>query len=557
MTSDSIIDSSAEVIRTPNGYCPMAVSQISNIQQLSPDDYITEQSKDEECRAAKLYLESGKKNFDVSTLGSLKRYRKHLHIVQDVLKWKNKYVVPHSLRKSILELCHDHPMSGHFAIERTHQRFKNNYFWPGAPTDVLNYVNNCQKCNEFNPPRNQYIKVPLQPIETSCRFEMVCYDIAGPFLPKTVRGNCYVLIIVDHFTHWPEFVALTDTTAPTIATALFDNWCCRYGTPYRFHSDGANNVHGEVVKELCKNFGMQKSKSSRLHPQGDGMAEIYVKQLKSCVQKQVEKNGENWDLFLQATAFAIRSNIAYNTKVSPAELIFGEKLTQPIDNIMSDKPRTFNQKQGSEFAQELKSRIQSSTKIVNEHLLKSREQMKKAYDKDTTFSPFSVGDTVMLWKPYKRKGISGCFQPKWHGPWKILKFTGRSNSNCKIVECGKPTNKLNVHVNQLKLVKDYEKIHTQHNTKQYINNNRLNNNNKLNKTKSCPTSQSGGMDNVDPFLHYLDDFEDEDVQLERPVQPVQGHPQINEAWVAIDVNNIIPGGRVRNRLDYNVLAGNS
>ncbi len=111
---------------------------------------------------------------------------------------------------------------------------------------------------------------------------------------------------------------------------------------------------------------------------------------------------------------------------------------------MDDNPRTYNQKQGSAFAKELKSRVKSSENIVNEHLVDTRKQMKKMYDKDTKPSPFSIGDTVMLWKPYKKKGVSGCFQPKWHGPWSIIKFTGNMNTNCKITNCGDPTNKLNV-----------------------------------------------------------------------------------------------------------------
>ena len=44
----------------------------------------------------------------------------------------------------------------------------------------------------------------------------------------------------------------------------------------RLHSDGAPNVHGEVMNELCKLIGTVKSKSSRLHPQG---AESTVKPL--------------------------------------------------------------------------------------------------------------------------------------------------------------------------------------------------------------------------------------------------------------------------------------
>ena len=54
------------------------------------------------------------------------------------------------------------------------------------------------------------------------------YDFAGPFLPVTIRGNRY-LIIVDHFSHWPEFIALPNAEATTVARALFDNWFCHYG----------------------------------------------------------------------------------------------------------------------------------------------------------------------------------------------------------------------------------------------------------------------------------------------------------------------------------------
>ena len=106
------------------------------------------------------------------------------------------------------------------------------------------------------------------------------------------------------------------------------------------HSDGARNVHGSVMIELSKILGVDKSKSSRLHPQGDGMSESFVKQLKRCVQKQVDENGTNWDLFLHATAFAVRSNMIYNSKISPSELIIGSKLAQPIDDAVAGKPIT-------------------------------------------------------------------------------------------------------------------------------------------------------------------------------------------------------------------------
>ena len=59
-----------------------------------------------------------------------------------------------------------------------------------------------------------------------------------------------------------------------------------------------------------------------------------MKQLKNCVQKQVEANGSNWDLYLHATAFAVRTNETYNSKMSPSEMIIGSKLVQPLENAI-------------------------------------------------------------------------------------------------------------------------------------------------------------------------------------------------------------------------------
>ena len=121
----------------------------------------------------------------------------------------------------------------------------------------------------------------MKPIESSERFQTVCYDIAGPFMPITPRGNKYALILVDHFTKWPEVVALPDIQVPTIARAIYDQWCCRYGPMTSLLSDGCPNVDGHIIRELCLLLGIGKSKSSHLHPQGDGLSESLDKVLKS------------------------------------------------------------------------------------------------------------------------------------------------------------------------------------------------------------------------------------------------------------------------------------
>ena len=439
--------------------CLSRMHSVTSLEELQPDFSMASirdlQSKDQYIKAAIEYASSDKKDFDVSRLGLLKPYRSNLSMSQDgILQWRNCTVVPEELRGSVLRLCHDHPSSGHFAIDRTWTRLRECYFWPDAKQDVTNWVKSCKICASFNPPPQGYHKDQLQPIQSSERFELVCYDLAGPFMPASRDGFKYALILVDHFTKWPEVVPLKEISAPTIARAIHDQWICRYGIMQRLHSDGASNVHGSVMQEVAKILGIGKSKSSRLHPQGDGISEAMVKQVKSCVQKQVDQYGRNWDLYLQSAVYAIRSSVNNSTKVTPAELILGAKLSLPTRLLCSESSKQLVEqsaahhvKQAQAFACDVGKRLKNSFADVRNTLNKSRERMKNQYDKNTSKHHYKINDTVMLWNPPQKKGISRCFQPKWSGPWTITHLVG--DLNCKLInQCGKvsPT----VHVNQLK-----------------------------------------------------------------------------------------------------------
>ena len=255
----SEFDYEVQHIRSKNNGISDCLSRIHSINvlfELKPEtslnDLKTAQSQDPHLHAAINYLAANRRYFDVKLLGPLARQRKKLYVSSDgILYWKQCVVIQQQLRSSVLQLCHNHLSSGHFGIDRTWARFSNTYYWPNAKDDVTNWIKSCETSNAFNPPTGGYHKAPLQPIESSNCFELVCYDLAGPFMPTTPHGNTHTLILVDHFTKWPEVISLPDTNASTTARAIYDQWICRFGVIKQLHSDGAPNVHGYLMQDVC------------------------------------------------------------------------------------------------------------------------------------------------------------------------------------------------------------------------------------------------------------------------------------------------------------------
>ena len=273
-------------------------------------------------------------------------------------------------------------------------------------------------------------------------------------MPSSSRGNIYALILVDHFTKWPEVLSLPDSKETTIAHAIYELWICGYGLMQRLHRDGAQNVNDCVIHELCFILGIGKSKSSHLHPQDDGLSEAVVKIVKSCVQKHVDTIRKDWNLHLQSSVYVICTSLTKSTGFSPAELIFGTSLKTPIELLATTDPKELqippqhhHQKQAQQFASALGSQLQQSFTNVQGQLFRCRQQMKQQYNKRTTQHHFKVGDSVMLWTPYKSMRVSHCCQPNWSGPWIVTKLIGPVN--CKLQNsAGKETQ--TIHVNHLK-----------------------------------------------------------------------------------------------------------
>ena len=114
---------------------------------------------------------------------------------------------------------------------------------------------------------------PLQTINVGIRFSKVAADILAPVARAKASGAKYILVLTDFFTKYVVCVPPERTTAEDVNRAIVENWVLTFGAPDCLHTDQGTNFCSELLLEVCKIFGIEKTRTSPYHPQGNDMAE--------------------------------------------------------------------------------------------------------------------------------------------------------------------------------------------------------------------------------------------------------------------------------------------
>lgn len=147
---------------------------------------------------------------------------------------KTRVVPPPQDRASLVIKAHDG--LGHFGVTRTVAALQTDYYWCTLRQEVKTYIKGCEPCDKVRAAFTQRER-QLHPLVIRGLFFRWNVDLAGE-LPKTRRGNKYVLIMVEHFSKWIELIPIPDRQSETIARAFLVHVLCRFGAPAEVVSDG-------------------------------------------------------------------------------------------------------------------------------------------------------------------------------------------------------------------------------------------------------------------------------------------------------------------------------
>ena len=235
-------------------------------------------------------------------------------------------VLPHSLKRKVLEKFHDDPSSGHLAFLRTYLKVSAFYYWPDMRKEIKRYCETCETC-VANSKSN--LKTLLHPIELATEpFQIVGIDFLGPIKPASPKGNSCILVITDYFSKWVEAVALPDQRALTTVDAFHSTITQRHGPPKVIISDRGSNFTSKLFSAYCEKLHIQHRFTTAYHPASNGETERFNRTLISMLRKILQDGHHvEWDDMLGDVCFAYRSSVHIVPLRLPATCYMGETQT--------------------------------------------------------------------------------------------------------------------------------------------------------------------------------------------------------------------------------------
>ena len=329
-------------------------------------------------------------------------------------------LAPLTFRKEIMEMAHQGVFGGHSGARRTLDKIMQSFIWPRIYADVQRYCRSCDACQKTSSKGKQN-KVPLV---TTPHIEepmsRVVVDLIGP-LPRSDKGDKYILTLVDYATRFPEAKALSGITAEQVSEALPEIFS-RLGIPKEIISDQGTQFTGELMREVS---GLLKTKqifTSFYHARANGLVERFNGVLKNMLRRTAFNNLKTWDRHIAPLLFAYRETPQASTGFSPFELVFSHKVKGPLDIL---KDLWTGEVDGEvkftyEYVVNMRERLQDAVELANEHLGEAKTRQKKYYDQGAKQRTFREGDKVLILLPTEANKL----KMAWKGQYEALDQVG-------------------------------------------------------------------------------------------------------------------------------------
>ena len=319
-------------------------------------------------------------------------------------------------RKEIVLKNH---LLGHFQVNTTLDRIKENYYWKNMVKDIERVVKECQTCQRHQ--KQIASNHPAIALEVNGIFDRIGIDLVFG-LPGSEEGYKGLLVITEYLTKYPYVKPIKSKTAKEIAENLLE-YISIFGAPKTILSDQGTEFNNKIVDTLINGLGVEHKVTSAYNPRTNGMTERFNQTFVESLRKFTENDQVNWTKWIPFVLMSYRSRKHTTTGFSPFELMFGRKMNQfeiknteeEIDNTAKLTQRSIEIKKLVETAiPDTKNNISEKQKIQKENQNKNNKVVTELLE---------IGTRVLI----KNDGIIGKLDPRYKGPYKIMRVTKNKN----------------------------------------------------------------------------------------------------------------------------------
>ncbi|GJW49292.1 reverse transcriptase domain-containing protein [Tanacetum coccineum] len=285
----------------------------------------------------------------------------------------------------ILKACHEGPTGGHHSANLTVKKvFDAGFFWPTIYRDAHTMIKTCDTCQRQGK-ISQRDEMPQNAIQVCEIFEVWDIDFMGPF--PSLRGNKYILVVIDYLSKWVEAKALPTNDARVV-----------YGVTHRL--------------------------ATAYHPQTSGQVEVSNRGLKRILERTVGENCASWSDKLDDALWAFRTAFKTPIGCTPYKLVYGKSFHLPIElerkAYWALKHANFDLKTAGDHRKLQLNELNELRDQAYENSLIYKERTKKLHHFKIKNRIFNVGDQVLLFNS-RLKIFSGKLKTHWSGPFTITK----------------------------------------------------------------------------------------------------------------------------------------
>ena len=180
--------------------------------------------------------------------------------------------------------------------------------------DAQSWVTNCRHCQIARGDYNQP-KPKIGHLEAHNPLDLVCLDFTKIDPSKTGKEN--ILVITDAFTKFSLAVCTPNQTAKTVAKILIEKWFHVYGVPSRIHSDQGRCFDSNIIKALCKMYGIEQSFTSPYNPRSNAFCKRFNRTLFGLLKTLKSEEKADWPSHLPALVFAYNTTPHTSTGYQP------------------------------------------------------------------------------------------------------------------------------------------------------------------------------------------------------------------------------------------------